>query len=120
MIKDAIIAMLIGFLVAGKITPPGDKASVAITFSLAFVVFILVLWLDDLWNQHQKQAKSWIRWKKIQLKTWPKERAGRQRRRKMMQEYVQRLQNGHREKEDQKGHEEVTEYVNPGNTQGTD
>lgn len=122
MIKDAIIAMLIGFLVAGNITPPGDKASVAIALSLAFIVFILVLWLDDLWNQHQKKAKSWIRWKKIQLKTWPKERAGRQRHRKMMQEYVQGLQNSHREeylearktngreKKDYSKLEEVTEH----------
>lgn len=132
MIKDAIIAILIGFLVAGKITPPENKASVAVALSLAFIVFILVLWLDDLWNQHQKKAKSWIRWKKLQLKTWPKERAGRQRRRKMMQEYVQGLQNSHREeylgarktngreKKDYSKLEEVTEHGDSGNTQGTD
>lgn len=120
MIKDAIIAVLIGLLVARKITPPGDKASVAVALSLAVMVFIIVVWMEDLWNRYQKQAKSWIHWKKIQLKAWPAERAGRQRRRKMMQEYVRRLQEERRDKEDYKEQEEVMTHADPGSTHDID
>lgn len=116
MIKDAIIAALIGILVAGKITPPGDQAIIAAALSFAVIAFFTMLWLEDLRERYRKRIRSRIHWIGIQLKEWPTERAARGRRREMMLRYVRGLQENHQSKESPKGQKEVILHDGPGDT----
>lgn len=114
MIKDIVIAILVGISIAQQITPPGHPARVAVILIIACMVFKTLRKLEDLWDkrvrirqgiqritsavfiglrQISRQACSRIRWWKIRLRTYPAERAQRRRRRRMMREYIQRLQN---------------------------
>ncbi|MDE5892131.1 MAG: hypothetical protein K2H45_04300 [Acetatifactor sp.] len=112
MIKDTIIAILTGIAIAQRITQPGDPDRVAVILVIAWMAFMALLELEDLWDKHQqimqrtltitsavskatrrilRDISSRIRWYKIRLHTYPAELARRRRRRQMMRDYIQQL-----------------------------
>lgn len=102
MIKDTMIAILAGIAIAQCFNPPDTPARLAIILIAAVIVFMILLELEDLWDKRQQikqrihnilhQIRSCIRWYLIGLRIWPRETAQRRRRRQLMQDYIQRLQ----------------------------
>ncbi len=97
MLKDIIIAILAGI----AIVPPGDPERVILVMGIAVMVFMVLLWIDDLWDKRQeiiqrtldilRYACSLIHWYLIRLCNWPIEVLQRRRRREAIREYVVRL-----------------------------
>lgn len=94
--KNTIIAILAGIAIAQRITPPWHPARAAVALIIAVMVFMILQALENQWDKRvriSRQARSYIRWWRICLHTYPAELAQRRRRRQMMRDYIQRLQN---------------------------
>lgn len=95
MIKNITISILAGLAISQYITPPGAPDSPEIIMMAAFLTFMILLWLEDIWDKRRRilrQICSLIRWCTIQIREWPAELLGRRRRRRMIQEHIRRLQ----------------------------
>lgn len=95
MIKDITISILAGLAISQYIAPPGDSNRPGIIMMAAFLIFMALLWLEDIWDKRRRilrQICSLIRWYSIQLREWPAELLGRRRRRRMIQERIRRPQ----------------------------
>lgn len=113
MVKNIAIAILAGIAIAQRITPPGEPGSLALALGIAIIALMAILEVEDLWDKHQRiiqrihaaataifkymrsiprRIHSRIRWHLIQLCAWPAETAQRRRRRRMMQDYIRRIQ----------------------------
>ena len=109
MVKNIAIAILAGIAIAQRITPPGEPGSLALAPGIAIIALMATMEVEDLWDKRQRiiqrihnaaaaifkymrniprRIHSRIRWHLIQLCAWPIETA----RRRMMQDYIRRLQ----------------------------
>lgn len=95
MIKNALIAILIGVMLVRIL--PEEHLTGAAALGMSLVVYLILLWLEDLWDKHRKRIVAHIRWCGIQAREWPRELAGRRGRRKKMQRQVKSLQERSRE-----------------------
>ncbi len=112
MIKDTIIAILAGIVIAQCFNPPDAPARLAIILIVAVAVFTLLPELEDLWDKRQeitqrtytiaaaigrhihtvrRRIYSRIIWQMIQLRAWPRERVQRRCRRQTLQGYIQQI-----------------------------
>lgn len=113
MIKNIIIAILTGIAIAQRITPPGEPGSLALALGIAIIALMAIPEVEDLWDKRQRiiqrihnaataifkymrsilrRIHSRFRWHLIRLCAWPVETAQRRRRRRMMQDYIRRIQ----------------------------
>lgn len=113
MFKNMIIAILAGIAIVQRITSPGEPGSLALALGIAIMAFMVIIEMEDLWDKRQqiiqrvhniamaaskymrgipRRVHSRIRWHLIQLRVRPIETAQRQRRHRMMQEYIRQIQ----------------------------
>ncbi len=114
MFKDLLIAVLAGIAIVQQYTLSGDPKRPVLVMGVAVLTLIIILWIDDLWDKRQRimqrinsitvaisasvrsslrSIKSWGRWQLIQLRVWPVEAMQRRRRRRMIQDCIQQIQN---------------------------
>lgn len=118
MLKDIIISILIGIAISQQFNTPDVPARLAIILIIAVTMFMILMELEDMWDKrHQaaqrarsiaadlergirgiiKRIRARIRWKLIQFRVWPAERAQRRRRRRLMAEYIRQIQTTRRQ-----------------------
>ena len=65
MIKDIAIAVLTGIAIVQRITQSGDPQRPILVMGIAVMAFIVLLWVDDLWDKRQeifRCIRSLVRW----------------------------------------------------------
>lgn len=85
MIKNALIAILMGALLVRIL--PAETLTGAATFGTSLAVYVILLWLEDLWDKNRKRIVAHIRWCGIRAR----ELLGRRQRRKRVQSCVETL-----------------------------
>lgn len=114
MFKDLLIAVLVGIAIVQQYTLSGDPKRPVLVMGVAVLTLIIILWIDDLWDKRQRimqrinsitaaisasvrsslrSIRSWGRWQLIQLRVWPVEAMQRRRRRRMIRDCIQQIQN---------------------------
>ena len=96
MIKDIAIAVLTGIAIVQGNTPPGAPQRPILVMGIAVMVFMALLWVDDLWDKRKQIMRCICSrgcWCLIQLRTWPIETVQRRRRQQRTMDYIRRLQN---------------------------
>lgn len=87
MIKNALIAILLGALLVR--TLPAETLTGAAALGMSLAVYLILLWLEDLWDKHRKRIVTHIRWCGIRMR----ELVGRRKRQKQLQDCLNRLSN---------------------------
>ena len=90
MIKNALIAILVGTLLVRIL--PAETLTGAAALGMSLAVYMILLWTESLWDKHRKRIVAHIHWCGIRAREWPRELAGRRRRKKRMQHQIKSLQ----------------------------
>lgn len=101
MIKNALIAILVGAMLVRIL--PAETLTGAAALGMSLAVYMILLLMEGLWDKHRKQIVAHIRWCGIRIREWPRELAGRRRRRERMQEHIQSLRERSTEKWERQG-----------------